>query len=122
MKEKGMYVRTEEGKIFKTDGDEFRLINNKKTLYRLLTRIPYSSVSYKVSKASYNIIDLIDFGDMVNRLQIGKYKDHLGVFLIYESRWEFVAIEDYVKENSFFLEIITKEQLENIGYKVSLWK
>ena len=66
-----MYVRTEEGKIFKTDGDLIYLNNDKTILYKLITRIPHDTISYKVVKASYNIIDILEVGDII-RYRIDK--------------------------------------------------
>lgn len=116
--EVGMYVRTEDGEIFKTDNDLLRLSNDKSIFYRILTKIPRESISYRVSKASHNLIDLIEVGDIVT------------VFSnLHDSRGnETFNIRDnnhlkYLKigfDNGCFhlINIATKEQFESVSYRV----
>ena len=119
--EVGMYVRTEEGKIFKTDGDKLYLSNDKKIFYRLLTRIPHESVSYKVIKASYNIIDLIEVGDVIIDKEGNKYPINYEFETDYNTEYQSyeITIDDHI--TLFFkdgLSIATKEQFSQIEYKV----
>ena len=122
--EVGIYVRTEEGKIFKTDGDLIYLSNDKTILYRLITRVPHDSVSYKVVKASFNIIDLIKVGDILE-INGEKYEviydesyEKLGILI--PSRKELSirhsALEYVFKK--YEVAIVTKEQFEQISYKI----
>lgn len=116
-----MYVRTEEGKIFKTDGDLIYLSNDKTILHKLITRIPHDTISYKVVKASYNIIDILEVGDYVNGMEVTRisgtrydkndlhcYCEHNG-----NENWQQVMIP--VKN---IKSIVTKEQFEEMSYKV----
>lgn len=114
--EKGMYVRTEEGKIFKTDGDKLYLSNDKKILYRLLTRIPYDTANYKVIKASYNIIDLIEAGDYVNGLYITEINQKLEYKLIWHlSKY---GDDDVAFKEEDIKSIVTKEQFSSMEYRL----
>jgi hypothetical protein len=112
-----MYVRTEEGKIFKTDGDLIYLSNDKKILYKLITRIPHDTINYKVVKASYNIIDILEVGDYVNGDKIFNIDDCKGAmrqfYYDYENPNDDVGHwEEEIKS------VITHEQFEQMAYKV----
>jgi hypothetical protein len=121
--EEGIYVRTEEGKIFKTDGDKLYLSNDKKIFYRLLTRIPHESVSYKVIKTSNNIIDLIEVGDYVNGEKVWEvirkdmYHFGNGIILKDEKDQDIYSNFRYSKFEDI-KSIVTKEQFESMQYKV----
>lgn len=115
-----MYVRTEEGKIFKTDGDLIYLSNDKTILYKLITRIPYDTINYKVVKASYNIIDILEVGDYVNGYKVSAIYNPNGdeivnITLIMEYGYE--TINTYIDDYSIN-SIVTKEQFEQMAYKV----
>lgn len=108
-----MYVRTEEGKIFKTDGDLIYLSNNKTILYKLITRIPYDTINYKVVKASYNIIDILEVGDYVNGRKI--------VDIFYDAIdnvMNICVLGSIVYDNNEVKSVITHEQMEQMAYKV----
>ena len=118
-----MYVRTEEGKIFKTDGDLIYLSNDKTILYKLITRIPYDTINYKVVKASYNIIDILEVGDYVNGYVVaGVTKEGVFVNSIIGNLFEidgdsfvsFIFKEDIES-------IVTKRQFASMQYKLGGW-
>lgn len=117
-----MYVRTEEGKIFKTDGDLIYLNNDKTILYKLITRIPYDTISYKVIKASYNIIDILEVGDVIeiDVIDEDNYPTIMGInFARIDNKVELASIKDMLKnESAKLLEVTTHEQMEQRAYKV----
>jgi hypothetical protein len=102
----GMYVRTKEGtinKIFEIDKflkheEEDRLVVNEDDWFL---------VESDLTKASHNIIDLIEVGDYVN-----------GRLVEYTTN-EFIAFGrlDYLYEKDI-KSIVTKEQFESMSYKV----
>lgn len=116
-----MYVRTEEGKIFKTDGDLIYLNNDKTILYKLITRIPHDTISYKVIKASYNIIDILKVGDVIIDKEGHKYPINYEFETDYNDEYKSyeITIDDYI---TLFLKdglsIVTHEQMEQMAYKV----
>ena len=119
-----MYVRTEEGKIFKTDGDLIYLSNDKKILYKLITRIPHDTINYKVVKASYNIIDILEVGDYVNDSKVVKTHCKLE-YVDDDSDTGVNEVDDGLElENGWIYfeheveTIVTKEQFEQMAYKV----
>ena len=111
-------MRTEKGRIFKTDGDLQYLSNDKKTFYRILTRIPHETANYKVIKSSPNIIDLIEVGDYVNGCRVNDVysPDGKNVFRI---ELEVDGLKGHIISKSKNIKsIVTKESFENISYKV----
>lgn len=110
-----MYVRIEKGKIFKTDGDLIYLSNDKTILYKLITRIPHDTISYKVVKASYNIINILEERDYVNGYpicEIIEYEDDTKAIIIDDSEKTFIQKNEDIKS------IVTHEQMEQMAYKV----
>lgn len=123
--EKGMYVRTEEGEIFKTDGDKLYLSNDKKILYRLLTRIPHDTVNYKVTKSSHNIIDLIEVGDYVNGYKVLEIYTNIAKEKTLSIQTEYKSNDDMSLPyeipcitNKYIKSIVTKEQFSNMEYRL----
>lgn len=129
--EKGLYVRTEEGKIFKTDGDLIYLNNDKTILHKIITRIPHDTASYKVVKASSDVIDILQVGDIITFkededvykvLQIPVlYEDedskHFYLVKNYDGETEDIFVE-YDEMKEYINSITTKEQFEKISYKL----
>lgn len=101
--EKNMYVRTSKGKIRKFEG------NNS------MARVPF------MIKCSYNIIDLIEVGDI---LLIKDFVDEActiftDVYYIQNENQLFNIKRDLEKnKNMKISKILTKEQFESMAYEV----
>ena len=105
--EVGMYVRTINGKIW--------IITSQKAI---------SGHRKDIIKASYNIIDLIEVGDYVNGSKV------IDISIIGKDKEKWVWVEqmedtdnkygdDYVGYNNEQIKsIVTKEQFEQMAYKV----
>ena len=97
--EVGMYVRTKKGKIYKFDTNNSMAKNGAK--------------KYMVN-CSHNIIDLIERFDLVN--------GHLVICKMYENEKDIPTIVkcvgDYYFEEKDIKSIVTKEQIEQMVYKV----
>ena len=115
--EVGMYVRTKEGNI-----EKICAIENE----RIYTNEDYLSwyvSSNSISKASHNIIDLIEEGDYVNDYKVDRVQEvpnkEIGKVVVFDSGnvsgWEYAAEELYKHE---IKSIVTKEQFESMQYKV----
>lgn len=117
--EVGMYVRTETGQIGKItnfDGSMARVDTDK--------FITYKNFNSEITKASHNIIDLIQVGDYVNGEKV----------LETNCKWEYMDDDSDTGVNEVYdgLElqkgriyfeyeietVITKEQMEQMAYKV----
>lgn len=99
--EVGMYARIKEGKIFKIN--ETNVVGKNYYLDIRETR--------EIIKASYNIIDILEVGDYVNGNEIYRINwDSLG--LILETTNYSKLREKDIKS------IVTKEQFEQMAYKV----
>ena len=76
----------------------------------------YSISKPYVKKHSKNIIDLIEVGDYVNGkeviMDLQKSKEW------YKSKDDFITCKDYTFEEDEIKKVVTKEQFENIEYKV----
>ncbi len=107
----GDYVRTKCGKIIKVDGKKYYTNNEKTILFRAVAN--NNNETYKIIKSSPSIIDLIEEGDLVKienegwvqvsiKFEALKFFDNSGTEYLYE---EIEAI-------------ITKEQLEQMEYKI----
>ena len=106
--EVGMYVRDIKGRIDKIIGFKGALIEFEKDLMG-----GYIDCNDFI-KASFNIIDLIEKGDYIN----GEKIDYISISKDGEKR-------PLIKDNIYFFEkyisiksIITKEQFEEMSYKV----
>ena len=113
------YVRTIDGKIYKTDGDKLRINNAKTILFKEIRKIPCDYIPYKVQKHSSNIIDLIEAGDYVNGQKVYDI----------EKAENMVTKEKCVLINKLNLgatpwyegqikSIVTKEQFKSMEYEV----
>ena len=112
--EVGMYVRTKDGIIAKVDYIDDDTIFFDKDLYRNYC----DSIDFlekdnleRIVKASFSIIDLIEEEDFVNEEMIAKIKeDKDGKYL--------VTMNNNVIRNQGIESILTKEQMEQMAYKV----
>lgn len=114
--ETGMYIRTDEGirKILNEYEEGYELDRSLHYLY------PEGHDLYKedledeeeiVTKASFDIIDLIEEGDYVNGAKVNRIKkDYIVINEIWTGR-EYLSNED-IKS------IVTKEQFKQMEYKV----
>ena len=119
--EPNMYVRTKNGCIFqilRTTYSKY-LSRNKELCYEVDRPINVNMELYDedISKASHNIIDLIEVGDYVNGEKVGYIDDYDGAMIEYYYDYEDIN----VGVGHFFEEIksiVTKEQFESISYEV----
>ena len=109
--EVGMYVRTDNGiigKIYEQIGDMFTYKDSNRNY------ITYGLSHNEILKSSYNIIDLIERFDLVN--------GHLVICKMYENEKDIPTIVkcvgDYYFKEEDIKSIVTKEQMEQMAYKV----
>ena len=95
--EVGMYVRTLNGKLW--------IIKSQRAI---------SGHKKDIINASYNIIDLIEVGDYVN----GSYVE--GFIEKNKFQNKLIITEAGMIDNNDIKSIVTKEQFENIEYKVGV--
>lgn len=101
----GMYVRTKQGKIYK-------IINNdylQSTIFRQTNE--EIDEPYKVLKASHNIIDLIEVGDVIT------YKTDIGSIRVQDVHNSVVMAMIKNKEIEV-LSIVTREQFKAMEYRL----
>lgn len=107
--EVGQFVRTKDGEIHK-----IKSINDEYIEYENGFGVPYELKEYIV-KASYNIIDILEEGDYVNGrkvYQVGyNFQDD---FVLKMSKSNY---DDFIYPNEIET-IVTKEQFEQMAYKV----
>lgn len=112
----GMYVRTEKGeikKVFQYDNQEENLI--------WCTLNSCATLKSSIVKASYNIIDLIQIGDI---LLIKDFVDEASMiftdmYYIQNENQLFNIKRDLEKnKNMKISKILTKEQMESMAYEV----
>lgn len=115
--EVGMYVRTDNGiigKIYEKIGDMFTYKDSNRDY------ITYDLLHSEITKASYNIIDLIEVGDII----VDDTNRKLEVLLIDNELM--VRNAGLIYDNNYYLPIksiaiksvITHEQMEQMAYKV----
>ena len=114
-----MYVRTKDGIIAKVDYIDDNTIFFDKDLYRTYG----DSIDFlekdnleRIVKASYNIIDILEEGDYINGCyihEIKSLKDNVMVCML-DSDYEFTS----TITNKDIKTIVTKEQFEQMAYKV----
>ena len=133
--EEGMFVRDKDGTIAKIE----RIINNEihfdiKPIFSDGECLGYNWFNIymkNVVKASYNIIDLIEVGDLIEHENIGikqiKDKDKYSQYIWYSKNHNpsTCDIEDAISFEAFKSEfevgnisIVTKEQFENMSYRI----
>ena len=107
----GMYVRTNDGKIIKVNS--YNPQENNPLWETLNGEVRMKG---QISKASYDIIDLIHVGDYIN----GKYVDEVafvdGDYYI-KTKVSNTNNYDYLPAHSI-KSIVTKEQFEQIQYRI----
>ena len=117
----GMYVRTDNGiigKIYEKSGDMFTYKDSNRDY------ITYGGLHNEITKASYNIIDILEVGDYVNGSKV------IDISIIGKDKEKWVWVEqmedtdnkygdDYVGYNNEQIKsIVTHEQMEQMAYKV----
>ena len=129
----GMYVRTKDGIIAKVDYIDDNTIFFDKELYRTYG----DSIDFlekdnleRIVKASYNIIDLIEVGDYLNGFKVSKIERYDTNTIIKIGNSTFNVLEgekiytpSYDNNNGYekiekLKSIVTKEQFEQMAYKV----
>ena len=124
--EVGMYVRTDNGiigKIYEKIGDMFTYKDNNRNY------ITYDLSHSEIIKASYNIIDILEVGDVLYLLDKEydeKYKaevildDNDAKSIVNYEQCDLLNLEYelIVEEHIKVLQILTKEQMEQMAYKV----
>lgn len=110
----GMYVRTNNGiigKIYKNIGDMFTYKDSNRDY------ITYGGLYNEITKASYNIIDILEVGDYVNGYKIGYIDDCKGAMREFYYDYE-NPNEDVGHWEEEIESVITYEQMEQMAYKV----
>ncbi len=121
--EVGMYVRNDNGiigKIYEKIGDMFTYKDSNRDY------ITYDLLHSEIIKASYNIIDILEVGDYVNGEKVIAFKKDIPERNIYFNSKKCNIFTDYslVEDWYFGIEdkdiktIVTKEQMEQMAYKV----
>lgn len=112
-----MYVRTNDGYINKIKKvNQFNVLIDGRDLFGEELNIPNN----EITKASYNIIDILEVGDYVN-----------GQKIYYDEELDFLYVQSFDGDGEFYQESITKqsfidniktvithEQMEQMAYKV----
>ena len=107
--EEGMYVRTKQGHIYKLsryEEDYNRWISSGESDWHPV----YESL---VTKASYNIVDLIEVGDIITTNNLCGEVTHIEGDKIYTTCYDGEYCYDYQIQS-----ILTKEQFESMSYEV----
>ena len=106
--EVGMYVRTNDGYINKIKKvNQFNVLVDGRDLFGEELNIPNN----EITKVSYNIIDILEAGDYVNGCKIIKntLKDGGNIVIVQGGN---------CFTNEKIKSIVTKEQMEQMAYKV----
>ena len=120
--EVGMYVRINGRKATSVKYqnffmiDKIRRIDDSKSKYKYLIKEDKDGYCYAVSdemivKASYNVIDLIEVGDYVDRLRVVDRDENYIVLETFDERI-------FVYKNEPIKSIVTKEQFKNMEFRV----
>lgn len=118
--EVGMYIRTKDGYI-----SQYKYYDTTNAYMEKLLCIPLNNGTFvnieDIIKASYNIIDILEVGDYVNgypvtailssnnkvyEIQVKRPNNRTGVWI------------KRIRNNEDIKSIVTKEQFENMAYKV----
>jgi len=112
--EVGMYVRTKEGNIEKICDIE------NEHIYTDEDYLSWYPSSNAISKASNNIIDLIEVGDFVNGYKvINVGVEELGhTYLSLDMNEDIHWLESEIENEEQIKSIVTKQQFESMSYKV----
>ena len=106
-----MYVRTKEGEIGKV------ISNETIEFQKDYAKIEYLVIGGEITKASHNIIDLIEEGDYVNGHKVYEIIHDVNSYVILEEVGCYVDTSEMIDEKGI-KSIVTKEQFESMGYKV----
>lgn len=112
----GQFVRTKDGIIAKVDYIDDNTIFFDKDLYRTYSdNIDFLEKDNleRIAKASYNIIDILEEGDYVNGRKV--------VDIFYDANDNVMnncVLGNIVYDNNEIKSIVTKEQFEQMSYKV----
>lgn len=107
--EVGMYVRTDNGiigKIYEKIGNMFTYKDSNRDY------ITYDLLHSEITKASYNIIDILEVGDYVNGKKIHSLGLTIGILNTINFEDGTFTIAEDIKS------IVTHEQMEQMAYKV----
>lgn len=115
--EVGMYVRTDNGiigKIYEQIGDMFTYKDSNRDY------ITYGLSHNEILKASNNIIDLIEVGDIIkyHPMQNGYVKTNILYKAMKDGRDLTVLYYDIFHEKKKILSILTKEQFSSMEYRL----
>ena len=111
--EVGQFVRTKDGYI-----SQYKYYDTTNAYMEKLLCIPLSNGTFAniedIVKASYNIIDILEVGDMVNSLIVTKISEDN------ETKKRYINLYGSLCEweNEDIKSIVTKEQMEQMAYKV----
>lgn len=116
----GMYVRTKDGYI-----SQYKYYDTTNAYMEKLLCIPLSNGTFAniedIVKASHNIIDLIEVGDVIIDKEGHKYAINYEFETDYNDEYKSyeITIDDYI---TLFLKdglsIVTHEQMEQMSYKI----
>ena len=123
----GMYVRTNDGYINKIKKvNQFNVLVYGRDLFGEELNIPNN----EITKASYNIIDILEVGDYLNGFKVSKIERYDTNTIIKIGNSTFNVLEgekiytpSYDNNNGYekiekLKSIVTKEQFEQMTYKV----
>lgn len=114
--EKGMYVRTKNGIIFKYYPCRNNEYDEELNIYSEWDDDGRNYDCYTIANASYNIIDLVEVGDYVNGVEvIGKEFDNFNKEYLQCGVGDYVICTFEVKD---IKTILTKEQFKNNIYRI----
>lgn len=112
----GMYVRTEKGIIFKYYPCKNTEYDEESNIYHEWDDWGEYDDYYIITKASENIIGLIQIGDYVNGRKVDKIAFVDGKYYI-KTKVSNTGNYDYLPEH-LIKDIVTKEQFESMKYEV----
>ena len=108
----GMYVRTKNGMKIGKIAQIHKAVNHK-SWYELKNGLRVYSYE-KINEPSYNIIDILEVGDMVNSLIVTRISEDN------ETKKKYINLYGSLCEweNEDIKSVITHEQMEQMAYKV----
>ena len=112
--EVGMYVRKVNGNIEKITGvQDVKYTTGIQRYFSCSEPEECFSTEDDITKASHNIIDLIEVGDYVNGYKLLYQDSHYSYFDIDTCDWIYIKKDEQIKS------IVTKEQFESMEYNVN---
>ena len=111
----GMYIRTKWGiaKIIDFEAQNFLIKLDKKIMFENLPEYYDYTTIGNIIKASHNIIDLIEVGDVITTNNLCGQVTHVEGDKIYTTCYDGEYCYDYQIQS-----ILTKEQFESMKYEV----